>query len=52
MRWTAAAAQETEQNFRRMIGHEDLWMLEAVLDESRTFSEESKFPVDNGRLAA
>jgi transposase-like protein len=52
LRWGAAAALETERNFRKIIGHEDLWMLKAALDEGRLFTDESQIPVDNGRLAA
>jgi hypothetical protein len=26
LRWAAAAARETERNFRKIIGPEDLWM--------------------------
>jgi len=52
LRWAAAAALETERNFRKIIGHEDLWMLTAVLDEDLLISDKSQNPVDNGRLAA
>ena len=52
LRWAAAAALETERNFRKIIGYEDLWMLTAVLDEDRLISDKSQNPVDNGRLAA
>jgi len=52
LRWAGAAALETEKNFRKIIGHEDLWMLKAMLDEDRSLSEESESSVDNGRLAA
>jgi putative transposase len=52
LRWAAAAALETEKNFRKIIGHEDLWMLKAALDEGRSLREESPNAVDNGRLAA
>jgi hypothetical protein len=52
LRWAAAAALETERNFRKIMGHEHLWMLTAVLDEGRLLSEESQHPVDNGRVAA
>lgn len=30
-RWVAAAFLATEQNFRRLMGYQDLWMLEAIL---------------------
>jgi transposase-like protein len=52
LRWAAAAALETERNFRKIMGHKDLWMLKAALDEGRLSGEESLHPVDNGRLAA
>jgi len=52
LRWAGAAALETEKNFRKIIGHQDLWMLKAALDEDRLLSGESQNPVDNGRLAA
>ena len=48
----AAAALETERSFRKIIGHEELWMLTAVLDEDRLLSDISQNPVDNGRVAA
>ena len=35
LRW-AAALFMTEQNFRRMMGYRDLWMLKAALDENQT----------------
>jgi len=52
LRWAAATALETEKNFRKIIGLEDVWMLKAMLDEDRSLSEESESSVDNGRLAA
>ena len=52
LRWAAAAALETEKNFRKIMGHKDLWMLKAVLDEDRLLSEKSQNPVDTGRVAA
>jgi len=36
LRWAAAALLMTEQNFRRIMGYRDLWMLKAVLDENQT----------------
>lgn len=33
LRWAAAAFESTQQNFRRIMGHEQLWMLKAHLDE-------------------
>jgi transposase-like protein len=33
LRWTAASFAASEKNFRRIMGHEHLWMLEAALNE-------------------
>jgi len=33
LRWAAVGAIETEKRFRKIIGHRDLWLLKAVLDE-------------------
>jgi transposase-like protein len=33
LRWTAAAFEASSKGFRRIMGHKDLWMLKAVLDE-------------------
>ena len=33
LRWTAASFAASEKNFRRIMGHEDLWMLQAALNE-------------------
>jgi transposase-like protein len=33
LRWTAAAFDAASKGFRRVMGHKDLWMLKAVLDE-------------------
>ena len=35
LRCAAAALLETEKSFRRIMGHRDLWMLKAVLDEEQ-----------------
>ena len=32
LRWAAAALLMTEQNFRKIMGYKDLWMLKAALD--------------------
>jgi len=37
LRWAAAAALETERNFRRIIGHEDLWMWLGLRPPPRPF---------------
>lgn len=34
LRWTAAAFAAAEKSFRRIMGHQHLWMLKAVLDEA------------------
>ena len=52
LRWAGAAALETERNFRKIMGHRELWMLKAVLDEGRSLSEELQIGVDEGRVAA
>ena len=52
LRWAAAAALETERNFRKIMGHEDLWMLLAALDEDRLLRKEPPEPIDTGRVAA
>ncbi len=36
LRWAAAALLMTEQNFRRIMGYRDLWMLKAALDENQS----------------
>jgi hypothetical protein len=33
LRWTAAAFDATSKGFRRIMGHEHLWMLKAALEE-------------------
>lgn len=33
LRWAAAAFESTQQNFRRIMGYQQLWMLKAHLDE-------------------
>jgi transposase-like protein len=33
LRWAAAAFEAASENFRRIMGHEHLWMLKAALDE-------------------
>jgi transposase-like protein len=34
LRWAATALLATEQQFRRIIGYQELWMLKAALDET------------------
>ena len=36
LRWAAAALQAASKNFRRIMGHQHLWMLQAALQESET----------------
>jgi len=52
LRWAAAAALETERNFRKIMGHEHLWMLKAALDDGQSLSDRSQISVDEGRVAA
>ena len=33
LRWAATAYLETEQNFRKIIGYRDRWMLQAARDD-------------------
>jgi hypothetical protein len=33
LRWAAAALLMTEQNFRKIMGYRDLWMVKAALDQ-------------------
>ncbi|HVB58170.1 MAG TPA: hypothetical protein VNE63_17320 [Candidatus Acidoferrales bacterium] len=35
MRWVAGAYLITEKNFRKIMGHENLWTLAAVLGRSK-----------------
>lgn len=41
LRWSAAAFLATEKSYRRIIGHEHLWILKAHLDEHETVAEMS-----------
>lgn len=36
MGWAAAALLMTEENFRKIMGYRDLWMLKANLDQDQT----------------
>ena len=40
LRWAAAAALETEKSFRKVMGHRDLWMLKAALDDDQVPSDQ------------
>ncbi|HDP89246.1 MAG TPA: IS256 family transposase [Thioalkalivibrio sp.] len=35
LRWAAAAYLDTEKSFRRIMGYRDLWMLQAVLNDTQ-----------------
>jgi transposase-like protein len=35
LRWAAAALLTTEERFRKVMGHQELWMLKAYLDEPK-----------------
>jgi len=52
LRWAGAAALETERGFRKIMGHKDLWMLKAALDDGQSLSKEANISLDEGRLAA
>jgi putative transposase len=39
LRWAAASFVETEKNYRRIIGHDQLWMLKAQLDDLEPVAE-------------
>lgn len=41
LRWSAAAFLATEKRYRRIIGHEHLWILKAHLDDHETVAEVS-----------
>lgn len=43
LRWAAAGFVETEKNYRRIMGYQQLWMLKAALDES---FEEGSFAIE------
>ena len=38
-RWAAAAFLATEKNFRKIMGYRDLWMLDAILNGSKSASQ-------------
>ena len=45
LRWAAAAFVEIENNYRRIMGYRQLWMLQAALDEpleSQAVAEQRK----------
>ena len=36
VRWAAASFMDAEQNYRKIMGYRDLWILKAHLDELTT----------------
>ena len=52
LRWAGAAALETEKRFRKIVGHRDLWMLKAALDDGEWASERSPTAIDKELVAA
>jgi len=38
-RWAAAAFLATEKNFRKTMGYRDLWMLDAILNGSKSVTQ-------------
>jgi len=42
LRWTATALVETETHFRRIMGHEHLWMLKSYLDSGAEVESKRK----------
>jgi transposase-like protein len=40
-RWMASAFLRTEKNFRRIMGHRELWTLEAILSESQFATQQA-----------
>ena len=40
LRWAAAALLMTEQNFRRIMGYRDLWMLKVALDQNKVLVQQ------------
>lgn len=57
--WASAAALETEKHFRKIVGHRDLWLLKAALDEgvaageqpAGRASEKGPIPIDQQLVA-
>ena len=40
LRWAASALLITEQNFKRIMGYRDLWMLKAALGRNQVAAQE------------
>ena len=41
LRWMASAFLRTEKRFNRIMGHRDLWALEAILNPAATASQKA-----------
>ena len=39
LRWAAASFVETEKNYRRIVGYDQLWILRAHLDDHQPVAE-------------
>jgi len=46
LRWAAAAFVETEKNYRRIMGYQQLWMLKATLEEPREHQSDGQTIAD------
>jgi hypothetical protein len=44
LRWSATSALEAETSFRKIMGHQHLWILKAALDADSRY----EFRVDEG----
>jgi len=52
LRWAATAWLETEKHFRKIMGHRDLWMLQAALADSGATADRAGSGIDKERVAA
>jgi len=43
---------ETEKHFRKLMGHQDRWLLKAALDDQQPAGERAEQAFDRERLAA
>ena len=41
LRWMASAFLRTEKRFKRIMGHKDLWALEAILNPAATANQKA-----------
>ena len=48
VRWAAAAFLDAEENYRRIMGYKDIWILKAHLDESSTSVAKKEGSVEGG----